>query len=158
MLPRRGRRADFLRRRSDPTIGVLLLASSSAASGCPRLSPEVGYLLIPACPPEFTIEILHDAAFHLDQGDDDDGVRRDLEEARARIAIDKTGAAWARGFIKRIDAALQVNGSARQFQAEVIRTDLHDSGCLPKELHARFHRRLPALRLQPGESPERDGP
>src|SRR5438105_1886156 len=99
----------------------------------------------PSCPSEATIEILHDAAFHLDQGDDDARVRQYLVDARGRTAADRAGAAWARAFVDRMESALRQEPGTRQFQAEVIRGDLHESPCLTKEMHTRFHLWLPPV-------------
>ena len=133
-----------------------MFAVSSPAMGCACRPVNVGQMSLTTCPAELTLETLHHAAFHLDQGDDDASVRRDLAEVRAQIAIDQTGAGWSRGFVERIDAALGWNAERRQFEAELIRRDLHDSSCLPKELHARFHRRLPSVGSPPNLPPQPD--
>jgi len=97
----------------------------------------------PPCPPEAVVELLHDAAFNLDQGDDA-RVRRDLASLRMRLPSHGRAATWALGFADRMERAL-TSGGGRQFDAETLRADLHMSACLPKELHQRLHQRLPPL-------------
>ncbi len=103
------------------------------------------------CPPEPVLERLHDAAFHLDQGDDDARVRADLAEVRRKLHGGEAGEAWARRFVERMDAVLLGDPGVRQFEAETIRADLHDSACLTSEMHKRFHDRFPSLRPPPAE-------
>jgi hypothetical protein len=98
----------------------------------------------PPCPPDAVIELLHDAVFHLDQGDDDARVRSDLSAVRSQMPHEGPAAVWARGFADRMQAALASDGG-RRFDAETLRADLHMSACLPKELHRRLHQRLPPL-------------
>jgi len=111
----------------------LLLVTSALSAACERRSPA-------PCPPEAVLERLHDATFHVDQGDDDARVRRDLAEIRAQA-----GDAWTQRFVDRIETASRPDAGSRQFEAESIRADLHASACLTREMHERFHRRLPPL-------------
>lgn len=136
---------------------VVWLAVAVIPAVSPRHAPSPSTAPPPscACPTDTTIELLHDAVFHLDRGDDDARVREDLREARARTERDAAGASWARGFVERVGAALGRDDGTRQYEAEVIRRDLHESPCLTEEMHVRFHRSLPAVHHAPAGSPRR---
>jgi hypothetical protein len=100
------------------------------------------------------LELLHDAAFHLDRGGDDGRVSEDLAEVRRRIMTDDMAATWAIQFVERMEATLQRDAAVRQFEAEEIRADLHGSGCLSKDVHERFHRQLPPVGSPSGVPPK----
>lgn len=135
---------------------VAVLAVAPTARGA--ASPHAEDASSDTCPTPLTLELLHAAVFHLDQGDDDAQVRRDLARVHAQIEIDKAGAVWTRGFLERIEAVLAGEASTRRYESEVIRKDLHESACLPAELHARFHQSLPPPGPLPGARPRSDRP
>ena len=122
----------YLRRWGASLLILVLLAIALGAACISRTSQ---------CPPETVLEQLHDAAFHLDQRDDDQRVRADVEQVRKADA-----GAWAMKLADRMESALADDGGSRQFDAETIRADLHESPCLTGDAHRRFHQRLPSLR------------
>jgi len=127
-------------------LGLLLLftlTGSMAGSQCHQTA--VGQATSSLCPPEPTLELLHDAIFHLDQGDDDDRVRRDLLAVPQPTRVSDAATAWVQQLVKRVQAALHADSAVRPVTAEIIRKDFHDSICLTAEMHNQFHLRLRGL-------------
>lgn len=112
------------------------------SAGLDANSPDAGPTLAGApCPPEPVLELLHDALFHIERGDDDARVRSEIARIRQMTKAQTVPAA----FLARVQAALESDGG-RRLDAEQLRAELHLSGCIPEDVHQRFHQALPPVR------------